>query len=237
MKAMKAMKMIAAVLALALAATAAPAAPGAPAEGAEPGSRRFLLVIDLRQNDLAGVEMSKTAALFFLDTEVRDGDEAAFVTYSEIRGLKVREDFTKDLDRLRKSIETMKEIMGASEEEAWSSPIRRHNFLEEFGGFAQDLAGVPGMKNMVFFTSGFPVCEYQGDRTFRELYDAMSRRFKEAQTPVFVVNSLGHRADWQAIEEKHDFVLKKLAEISGGRYFRDIARYRSITQEIGRLAL
>jgi hypothetical protein len=227
--------MIAAVFGLLLVAAVMQAVPAA--SGAVQAPRRFLLFIDLRQNDLAGVEMSKIAALFFLDTEVRDGDEAAFLTFSELRGLKIREEFTTDRGRLRKSVEALKEVMGPSGEDSWSGPLRTHNFLEEVGEFAKELAEVPGAKNMVFFTSGFPVYEYQGDRTFRELYDAMSRQFKDARAPVFVVNSLGHRADWQAIEEKSDFVLKKLADISGGRYFRDVAQYKSIAQEIGKLAL
>jgi hypothetical protein len=233
-------KVITAVFGLALAATAAwapEARAAALAAGAGPQPRRFLLFIDFRQNDLAGVAMSKVAAVFFLDSELRDGDEAAFLTFSEVRGLQVQEDFTTDRERVTNSIDSLREVMGPSDEDAWSSPLRTHNFLQEMGEFAKGLADVPGTKNMVFFTSGFPVYEYQADRTFRELYDAMSRKFRDAQTPVFVVNALGHRADWQSIEEKSDFVLKKLAGISGGRYFRDIAQYKAIVQEIGKLAL
>jgi hypothetical protein len=214
---------------------AAAAAQPSPAGGQ--GPRRYLLFIDYRQNDLAGVAMSKIAAVFFLDTALRSGDEAAFVTFSDVRGLQVREDFTSDRERVRKSIEGLKDVMGSSDEDAWSTPLRTHNFLEEMSEFAKGLADVPGTKNMVFFTSGFPVYTYQADRTFRELYDAMSQDFRDARTPVFVVNALGHRADWQTIEEKPDFVLKKLAEISRGRYFRDIALYKSIAQEIGESAL
>lgn len=226
----------AAVMGSALAWAAAQAAPAAKPASAGQSPRKFLVLVDLRQNDLAGVDMSKTAALYFLNSEVRDGDEVAFLTFSEVRGLKVREEFTADRDRLRKSIDTMVEIMGPAAEDAWSSPLRTHNFLEEMGEFAKGLADVPGTKNMVFFTSGFPVFAYQGDRTFRDLYDAMSLGFRNAKAPVFVVNALGHRADWLGIEARADFVLKKLAEISGGRYFRDVAQYKAIAQEIGKLA-
>ncbi len=228
-------KHVAAVLfVLVLAAVAAVAAG---AEGAGPAPRRFLLLIDLRQNDLAGVAMSKTAALYFLDNEVRNGDEAAFLTFSELQGLKVREEFTADLARLRKSVDSLTQNIGLPDEDSWSTGLRTHSFLEEMGDFAEGLDDVPGTKNMIYFTSGFPVYEYQGDRTFRDLYDQMSRRFKEAQAPVFVVNALGVRADWLEIEARPDFVLRKLAEVSGGRYFRDVAQYKSIAQEIGKLAI
>jgi len=232
---MNAKRSFALVFAAAALWAAAQAAPGAPA-GAGQAPRKFLLFIDLRQNDVAGVGMSKTAALYFLESAVRDGDEAAFLTFSEIRGLQVREDLTPDRERIRKAIQSLAEVPGIPDEDLWSTPLSTHNFLEETGDFAQDLGGMPGTKNVVFFTSGFPVYAYQGDRRFRELFDEMSRRFKDSQAPVFVVNALGHRADWQAIEEKSDFVLKKLASISGGQYFRDVAQYRSIAQEIGKLA-
>jgi hypothetical protein len=234
----RAKNMILAALGLAVVAAGAVAAAGAAGAmtGPEQAPRRFLLLIDLRQNDVAGIGMSKIAALYFLESAVRDGDEAAFLTFSEIRGLQVREDLTPDRERIRKAIQSLAEVPGIPDEDLWSTPLSTHNFLEETGDFAQDLGGVPGTKNVVFFTSGFPVYAYQADRTFRDLYDKMSLRFKESQAPVFVVNALGHRADWQAIEEKSDFVLKKLAAISGGRYFRDVTQYRSIAQEIGKLA-
>jgi hypothetical protein len=218
------------VIGLAVLWTAAQGTPGQ-------SSRLFLLFIDLGHNSLAGVEMSRSAALHFLGSEVRAGDEVAFLTYSEFRGLRVREEPTTDHDRVRKAIRGLIEIMGTGGDEAdWTTPLRSHNFLEEMDGFAEVLGEAPGTKNIIFFTSGFPVCAYQSDWRFRELYDGMGRKFRDARAPVFVVNALGHRADWQGIEEKADFVLQKLADASGGRYFRDIARYKTIVQEIGKAA-
>jgi hypothetical protein len=227
-------KWFAAAFALAVLGAALPAIPAA---AAGPSPRRFLLLIDLRQNDLPGVEKSKNAALYFLGSTVGPEDEVAFVTYTELRGLQVREEFTTDRDRVRKSVEGLKEMIGPTEEDAWSTPLVTHNFLEEMGEFAKGLEGVEGTKNILYFTSGLPAYAYQNDRTFRELFDQMASRFKDARAPVFVVNALGHRADWQAIEEKNDFVLRKLAGISGGRYFYDVAQYKTIADEIGKLAV
>ena len=198
-------------------------------------STTWLFFVDLRQNDLPGVAMSKTAARYFLDSQVGAEDAVAVLTYSDIRGFKVREEPTTDHGRVRKSLARLTEIFGAADTEVgWIMRLSNHNFLEDMNEFAKNLAEIPGTKNVVYFTNGLPVGWYEGDWKFRDLYDGIGQHFKDSQAPVFIINSLGHRADWQSLPEKTNWLLKKLADASGGRYFGDIAEYKTIALELAK---
>jgi hypothetical protein len=101
-------RVLAAAFALAILASLVPGNPGS-------SPRKFLLLIDYRHNDLAGVSLSKDAALYFLGAEVQEADEVALMLFSDVRGLLVVEDFTTDRDKVRERLATMTDVPGSGD--------------------------------------------------------------------------------------------------------------------------
>lgn len=114
------------------------------------------------------------------------------------------------------------------------SPMRDRVYLDQMKDLAEFLAGIPGRKNILYFSLGFPAFRYQDDTTFREKFDAMAAGFSAAQAPVYTVNTLGRRQDSLAIAAKVDFLLGRFASLSGGRYYGHIEKYKEIAKDLGK---
>jgi len=101
--------------------TAGPeAAPTAPV--VRQTGRKFFFFFDYAFNNARGIVKSRTAALHFLDSEVRPDDEVGILSYSMLKGLAVHEYLTRDKAKVREVVEDIgtKDIAGrASEMEAW----------------------------------------------------------------------------------------------------------------------
>ncbi len=247
--------------------------------------RKFLILIDYRHNDLAGVAQSKDAALFFLGTEVRDEDEVALMLFSDVRDFQVIEEFTTDHDRVRRGLKAMIDVPGSADIDSGGlalmmepaaaqaapaganiegsagsagresvpalsnslppfantstsrfSPMRDRVYLNSMKELAGVLGETPGEKRVIYFSLGFPAFRYESDRTFRDSFDAMASEFNAAKAPVYTVNTLGRRQDMRGIAEKVDFLLRKFADLSGGRYYADIAKYKDVARDIGKVS-
>lgn len=111
---------------------AGPAVAAPRAEPTEPGpktapvarsaSRKFFLFFDFAFNNARGLVKARRAALHFLDTELRPGDEVGILTFSVLNGFKVHEYLTKDRAKVREVVERIgsKDTAGrASEVESW----------------------------------------------------------------------------------------------------------------------
>ena len=59
-------------------------------------NRKFIIFFDFAFNTGHGVKASLDAARQFIDTEVRPGDELAFISYSMVKGIKIHEFLTAD---------------------------------------------------------------------------------------------------------------------------------------------
>lgn len=203
-------------------------------------NRKFFFLVDLSFNDGLGMIKSKKAALHFMDTHVQPTDEIAFITYSTISGLGVREYLTTDHEKIRMAIKKTRELPGGIEGEGETTSanelIKRQilKYLEEIRLFAKSLRYIPGYKNIIFFSSGI-------DRTF--LYDSddpsiryelegLSRELSTSSCPVYTVNTEGMKALAKPAQQRGDHSLRMISELSGGKYFHDVARYEQITEEI-----
>jgi VWFA-related protein len=107
------------VLAASPTRTPSPAPPtGAAAMTGPALSRKFFLFFDFANNNQRGARKSRDAALHFMDTEVRPGDEIGLVSYSLTRGLSIHEFLTVDHDKIRSAVADMevKGIAGRGDE-------------------------------------------------------------------------------------------------------------------------
>lgn len=67
--------------------------------------RRFLLFMDFAFSDERGIRKAGQAALHFLDSGLRPGDEVGFISYSALKGLAFHELFTADPLKVRRAVE------------------------------------------------------------------------------------------------------------------------------------
>ncbi len=155
--------------------------PPAAAPILEPIRRRFIIFFDFAWNTPRGVAAGIKAALDFLDTKVAPGDDAALVSYSAIKGLRIHESLTTDKTKIRKAVAglTAKETSGRAEEveqaywlladagaekelrENWENQRRdsarqASEYFRALTRLAQSLRVVNGQKSILFFSSGVP---------------------------------------------------------------------------------
>jgi len=197
-------------------------------------------LLDISFNDGLGMIKSKKAALHFMDTQVQPTDEIAFLTYSTISGLGVREHLTTDHEKIRKTIQKIRELPGGLEGEgeitAANELIKRQilQYLEEIRLFAKSLRYVPGYKNIIFFSSGIDraLLYDSNDPSIRYELEGLSRELSTSSCPVYTINTEGMRALAKPHASRGDHSLRMISDLSGGKYFMDVARYEKISEEI-----
>lgn len=86
-------------------AEAAPAAEAASAPARLPV--KYLFLFDLAFNNVRGAKKGQAAALKFLETNVKPGDEVGILTYTLVRGLRLHEFLTSDIAKARKALEAL----------------------------------------------------------------------------------------------------------------------------------
>jgi hypothetical protein len=131
---------------------------------------------------------------------------------------------------------TARRLIPAVEASCRFSPMRDRVYLVSMRKFAKGLGEIPGRKHILYFSLGFPAFRYDSDQTFRDCFDAMAAEFGAAQAPVYTINTLGHRQDILGIIDKVDVLLRKFAELSGGRFYTHIEKYKEIAQDIGKVS-
>ena len=227
-------------------------------------SRKFFIILDNYQNDPVGVIRSKEAALHFIDNQLQPTDEVCILSYSPYRGLVLHEYLTDDHQEIRSIIENLREIPGRrggyqgaglsvltmkrEEEEVESgaeipppedpprgmSPIEPEDFPLTLKDLAQFFRFIPGYKNIILFSAGFPrsLLYDPRDPTFRTHYKEMSKELAASNSPVFTVNAEGTRANFKPSSARGDMALQTLSNLSGGMYFEDVTYYESIAKKI-----
>ena len=100
-----------------------PAGPQA-VEKTPEATRKFFLFFDFAYNTPRGIAKAKRAALHFLETTVRPGDEVGILTYSMLKGVVVHEYLTKDHAKVREVVNAVgrKDVAGRAheiEEQYW----------------------------------------------------------------------------------------------------------------------
>jgi VWFA-related protein len=80
--------------------------------------RKFFFFVDFAFNNARGILKAKTAALHFLESQVRPDDELGLLSYSMFKGVTVHEYLTRDHAKIREAIEAIgsKDIAGRASE-------------------------------------------------------------------------------------------------------------------------
>jgi VWFA-related protein len=73
----------------------------------QPMTRKFFLFFDFAFNNQRGINKSKEAALHFIDSELKPGDEVGLVSYGSIGGLAIHEFLTTDHAKVRDAVKDL----------------------------------------------------------------------------------------------------------------------------------
>ncbi len=73
-------------------------------------NRRLLIFLDIQGSDINGMANAKEAALHFMDTQLRPGDEVGILGFSPTRGFLIQEYLTTDHKKIRRAIKKTKDI-------------------------------------------------------------------------------------------------------------------------------
>jgi len=236
----------------------APAAPAPPParETAPLLKRKFIFLIDYGRNDLEGVMKAKTAALEFMDTKVRPGDEVALFSFSVMSGLKLHEYLTSAHDKVRAAIKKLRDVPGITpvvdesgppDHEPMGMEILSANIFARHGGhgggggrdpfvevaeWAKALRAIPGQKNIILFSRGFGDGVVRPGDAGNVLFQTMTRALASANAPVFAVNTTTGVADKIKLGVLPEASLDALARTTGGKYFPDVNYYSRIAADI-----
>lgn len=243
--------------------------PPVPAASVSNTNRKFFLFFDFAFNNRAGISKSRTAALDFLDTQVRTDDEVGILSFSARRGLTLHEYLTSDHRRIRQVVEGLRpsKFLGRAwtlesewvkdhleVDKAIGSDMTRRifdaeqsamkkeaiGFASQISELAKALRKIPGIKNIILFSSGIPndmlyggTFYAWGDASLRDSYNRMCKELAGSNSAVYAVNVSS--AGFTAFEEsylKGDGALRQLARESGGKYFDSINSYENINRTI-----
>jgi VWFA-related protein len=99
-----------------------PPAGEAAVRGAGAMNRKLFFFLDQQASDQPGKDKAKAAALRFLDTQIRPGDEVAVIGFYAMAGFYIREYLTSDLNRIRRAINGVTEAPPSPGEPVGGSP-------------------------------------------------------------------------------------------------------------------
>jgi hypothetical protein len=146
------------------------------ASSASAESRKHLIIVDLRHNGPAGFIGSKKAALSYLESQFRAGDEVSLLALSSIGGIQVIEDLTADTDLLRKKIadfhgipEQLNGLFGG----VLFGRLREYGLMEDLG--CPRVFPFPFTKTTDFFTIGSMIWPRRSPRPARPSSPSMSQ--------------------------------------------------------------
>jgi len=256
-------------------------------------SRKFFLLFDARNSSTYGFNLSRKAALEFLDTQVRAGDEIGVLSYSDVAGFRVHEYLSTNHRRIRDIVDGLKEVIGASiigyikpiddgeadaardaqaeanrnksgttgsqggasenrggiisittpgaNEGSWfvrngtavgaeveSVAAKYQDFPLGLQMIAKALNGIPGSKNILLFSNGYPAGMILDERQpFSQVFKETGKELAASSSRVFSVNTAPK--PWNA---QGEVSLQRLSEATGGKYFESVAEYRDIAKSV-----
>lgn len=222
-------------------------------------NRKFFFFFDLQTADTQGKVKAEKAAVSFLETQTRPGDEAAVLGFFAMSGVFIRQYLTTDMAQVRRAIKGAVEAAPSpgecleisddkddeqatpSEQDAptattiqgifvpGTSIFARRDFAARMKDLAETFKTIPGPKSLILFSS----------RNLGRAWEYLGRMFGETGTAVFAVNTQDWKTSFFGTKVPHvwhDHSLKSVAEASGGKYFADITDHEANVRGIQDLA-
>jgi len=151
-------------------------------------NRRLFILLDIPGTDANGMANAKQAALHFVDTQLRPGDEVGILGFSYMKGFFIQEYLTTDREKIRKAIEKTKELppsRGSYSGGALSDDIRvRERGGSSEGGSSGESGGVSEVMSFFGYT-GQPMA-YTGGTSDFQRRDAAPQMFDLAQAFKYI---------------------------------------------------
>jgi VWFA-related protein len=211
--------------------------PGTEAAARRSGAvnRKFFFFLDQQGSDQAGKAKAGTAALRFLDTQVRPGDQVAVIGFYAMSGFYIREYLTVDMAKVRRAIKKADEAPPSAAEwidapgDSVDARARSVDFVPGLAEVAEVFKTIPGTKSLLLFTA----------RDIGTQAERLGKLFGAAGITVFAINTQDWKLSPMGTEKVHfiwyDHSLKELAAASGGKYFADINDSAGIAQDVQNL--
>ena len=73
-------------------------------------NRKYFILLDIQGSDANGMANAKEAALEFLQTKIKQGDEVGILSFAPMTGLTIQQYLTSDPDKIEKGIKRAKEV-------------------------------------------------------------------------------------------------------------------------------
>jgi VWFA-related protein len=206
------------------------------------------------------MKQAKKSALHFIETQLLPADEVALLTYSQNQGLVMHDFLTRDhtqiaarLGRARGptsmilndfATELEMPVPEIEDPGVEFTKMKIRQFAQDMTELAKALRRIAGFKHIILFSSGVSrqrlydnLYDTQGDMAkidpgIRVLFDDMTKEFASSSSPVYTINTMGARAQFQGHGQRGDHSLQMVSEVSGGMYFRDVTSYEEISESI-----
>ncbi len=124
--------------------------------------RHLVLFFDDESMQPADQTRARAAAGKFLDRNSGNGNYVAVIDYAGT--MQVAQNFTNDVDRLKKVVSAPKMVIAQSESASLGSSLftsndsySNRNVLLALRSVARSLSSIPGRKSLIWLTSGFPL--------------------------------------------------------------------------------
>ena len=153
--------------------------------------RKFLFLFDFAFTDPRSARKAREAALAFIDTAIRPGDEVGVLSYSPARGLTIHEYLTKDHAKVRSIVDAfgLRSVVGRAES------LTNFLYADELRLMdAPDLSQKPGVED---FYENLAKAQTAGvvDEGRRQGYVDQARQF--AQTFANLARALRYVPGWK----------------------------------------
>jgi len=118
-------------------------------------NRKFLILLDILQNDQVGIIQSKKAALHFINTQLQPEDEVGIISYTPLSGLNIHTYLTSNHDKIKKAIQNAKEIPVSKEKDPTWDDLRQKE--EQEAGARHGFTPEPESAVMKYFLEPFRI--------------------------------------------------------------------------------